>query len=77
MALIEDPENRLWRTGGSIATAHEIYALIHNDVTKPCRDDLLIGSMDTSDLADNVVDMHNRVLRKFGRHYSKALKADE
>ena len=76
MALIADPENRLWRTG-SREHGNEIYALIYNDVTKPTRNDLLIGSMDNSDLADLVVDVHNRVLRKFGRHYVTALRSDD
>lgn len=76
MALITDPENRLWRTGSG-ENGNEIYALIFNDVTKPCRDDLLIGSMDTSALAENVVDVHNRVLRRYGRHYIRALRADD
>lgn len=76
MALVTDPENRLWRTGGSQENGNEIFALQYNDVTKPTRNDPLIGSMDNADLAENVVDMHNRVLRKYGRHYIKALKAD-
>lgn len=75
MALIEDPQNRLWRAG-SREHGNEIYALIHNDVTKPSRNDVLIGSMDTSDLADNIVDMHNRVLTRYGRHYIRALRAE-
>lgn len=75
MALIDDPQNRVWRTGSG-TNANEIYALVYNDVTKPTRNDPLIGSMDTSELADNVVDTHNRVLRKFGRHYVKALLSE-
>jgi len=77
VALIEDPENRLWRTGSRVENGNEIYALIFNDVTKPSRDDAMIGTMETSALAENVVDVHNRILRRFGRHYIRALKADE
>lgn len=73
MALIEDVKNRLWRTG-STTNANEIYALVNNDVTKPTRNDPLIGSMDTAELADHVVDIHNRLLSKFGRHYVRALR---
>jgi DNA-binding protein Fis len=75
VALIEDPQNRVWRTGSGV-NGNEIYALIHNDVTKPTRDDLLIGSMENETIAEHIVDMHNRVLRKFGRHYIRALKAE-
>lgn len=75
MALVTDPENRVWRTGSG-TNGNEIYALLFNDVTKPSRNDPLIGSMDTAALAENIVDMHNRVLRKFGRHYITALRAD-
>lgn len=74
--LIDNPENRLWRTGSSSESGNEIYALLFNDVTKPTRNDVLIGSMDNAELAESIVDMHNRVLRKFGRHYIKALKVE-
>lgn len=73
--MITDPQNRMWRTGSG-TNGNEIYALLYNDVTKASRNDLLIGAMDTPALADNVVDMHNRVLRRFGRHYIMALKTD-
>jgi hypothetical protein len=75
VALVSDPKDRLWRTGSG-TNGNEIYALLFNDVTKASRNDPLIGSMDTAELADNIVDMHNRVLRKYGRHYITALKAD-
>jgi hypothetical protein len=75
VALISDPQNRVWRTGSGV-NGNEIYALVFNDVTKPTRNDPLIGSMDTADLAELVVDVHNRILRKFGRHYVTALKVD-
>ena len=77
MGLVSDPQNRLWRTGSRPETANEIYVLYHNDVTKPSRNDPLIGSMETSDLADIVVQTHNLVVGRFGRHYIRALKAHE
>lgn len=74
MAIIDDPKNRLWRVGSG-DSSNEIYALVYNDVTKPTRDDVLIGTMETSAIAEDVVDIHNLVLRKFGRHYPRVLRA--
>lgn len=76
MALVNDPQNRLWRTGTREGTTNEIYALYHNDVTKPTRSDPMIGTMETSALAEIVVETHNLVVQKFGRHYIRALKTD-
>lgn len=75
MATVGDPEDRLWRVGSG-ESGNEIYALVYNDVTKASRNDQLIGTMETSTLADAVVTMHNQVLRKFGRHHKTALKMD-
>lgn len=77
MAIIDDPKTRLWRTGSRNTNGNEIYALIYNDVTRPSRDDVLIGEMDTSEIAEYIVDVHNRVLRRFGRHYVKGLKVED
>lgn len=75
MAQVSDPESRLWRVGSG-ESGNEIYALVYNDVTRPSRNDLRIGVMETADLADHIVGTHNQVLRKFGRHYKTALKLD-
>lgn len=75
MALVTDPEARMWRTGSG-TKGNEIHALLFNDVTRPSRNDPLIGSMDNSELADSIVEMHNLVLGKFGRHFLKALRAE-
>lgn len=69
--LVDDPENRLWRT--DLRRGRGIYALLSNDVTKPSEYDPLIGVMEASELAENVVDTHNRALTRFGRRYLKAL----
>lgn len=76
MAQVTDPENRLWRVGQG-ESGNEIYALVYNDVTRPTRNDVRLGVMETTDLADMVVNMHNQVLRKFGRHAASALKIDD
>jgi hypothetical protein len=77
VAQIEKPQETVWRTGSGIESGHEIYAMVFNDVTKPTRNDPLIGSMDTAELAEFVVEVHNRMLRKFGRHYKRALVTDD
>lgn len=77
MPLIVDPEKRLWRTGSSTEKGNEIYALIYNDPTKPSRNDVLIGQMDTTELAEIVVNVHNLVVAKFGSHYEKMLQGME
>lgn len=77
VALIEKPQDTVWRTGTGLENGNEIYAMIYNDVTKPTRNDQLIGSMDSSELAEFVVDAHNRLLRKYGRHYKRVLLAED
>lgn len=75
MAPLKDPEQRLWRT--DFKRGRNVYAMLSNDVTKPSPQDPLVGVMETSDLAENVVDTHNRVLMKFGRRYLLALALDD
>lgn len=77
MAIIDDPAARVWRTSNRVNEGHLIYAMIFNDISKPSKDDVLVGSMDSSELAEGVVDMHNRLLKKYGRHYPKALAVDD
>lgn len=74
MALIDDPIARVWRTSNRPNEGNLIFAMIFNDASKPSRDDVLIGNMDTAEIAENVVDMHNRLLKMYGRHYPKALR---
>ena len=74
MAPLNNPEERLWRT--DFRLGRSVYALLSNDVKKPSSQDPLIGVMETSELAELVVDTHNKVLLKFGRHYLKALATD-
>jgi hypothetical protein len=74
MSLISDPGSRLWRTDYKVG--RNIYALLSNDVTKTSQQDPLIGTMESTELAEIVVDTHNKVVLKYGRHYLKALEAD-
>ena len=72
---LKNSVHRLWRTDTS--TGRSIYALLSNDVTKPSQQDPLIGVMETSELAENVVDTHNLAFNKFGRHYLRVLGTDK
>lgn len=74
MALIQNPKDRFWRTDYQLG--RNIYALLSNDEKKPSRDDELIGTMESSELAESVVETHNLVLRRYGRHYSRVLSGD-
>lgn len=75
MAPLNNPQDRLWRT--DLKLGRSVYALLSNDVTKASPQDPLVGVMESSDLAQNVVDTHNKALTKFGRHYLKALSTDD
>jgi len=75
MAPLQDPEQRLWRT--DLRLGRSVYALLSNDATKSSPQDPLVGVMESSDLAQNVVDIHNKALTRFGRHYLKALSTDD
>jgi len=71
MALLSNPGERMWRT--DFRLGRSVYALLSNDVSKPSTQDPLIGTMESSDLAQNVVDTHNNALKKYGRHYLRRL----
>lgn len=75
MAPLNNPGERLWRT--DIRMGRNIYALLSNDIKKPSGQDPMVGVMETSELAEMVVDTHNKVLLKFGRHYLKALATED
>ena len=75
MAPLRNPGDRLWRT--DLKLGRNIYALLSNDVSKMSPQDPLIGVMETSELAEAVVDTHNLALQKFGRHYLKALATED
>lgn len=74
MAPLNNPGERLWRTDYRLG--RNIYALLSNDIDKPSSHDPMIGTMETSELAEIVVDTHNKVVLKFGRHFLKALAID-
>jgi hypothetical protein len=71
MALIPNPGERLWRTDFKLG--RNIYALLSNDETRPSPSDPLIGTMESTELAEMVVETHNLALKKFGRHFRRAM----
>ena len=75
VAPLKNPAERLWRT--DLKLGRNVYALLSNDVKKPSGQDPLIGVMETSEIAEVVVDTHNRALRKFGRHFLRALSTGD
>lgn len=75
MAPLKDPENRLWRT--DLKKGRNIYALLSNDVELPSDADPLIGVMESTALAEDIVDTHNNAIRKYGRHFRRILAADD
>jgi hypothetical protein len=74
-APLTNPGTRLWRTDYRLGRS--VYALLSNDLTKPSPQDPLVGVMESSELAENIVDTHNGALTKYGRHYRKALSTDD
>ena len=75
MTLVQNPEEWFWRT--DLHLGRNIYVPLSNDVTKPSEDDPLIGTMESSELAEMVVDLHNLALERFGRHFRKALASGQ
>lgn len=74
MAPLANPNQRLWRT--DLKLGRNVYALLSNDVSNPSDLDPLVGTMESSELAQDVVDTHNRAFTKYGRHYLKALAVE-
>lgn len=63
------PELLYWRIG----RGRNIYALVSNDVKYPTDNDILVGIMETSAGAENVVNTHNGALQTYGRRYADVL----
>jgi len=75
MVHLNHPEQRFWRTDYKIG--RNMYALISNDLMNPSIQDPLVGVMESTELAELVVETHNKALAKYGRNYLKALTADD
>lgn len=71
MASLNKPEERMWRT--DFKKGRGIYVLLSNDTTRPSEDDALIGTMESSVVAEDVVNTHNGVMTLYGRRYPQVL----
>lgn len=68
---LKSAELRYWRT--DLQLGRNIYALLSNDPNTPSVSDPLIGVMETSALAEDVVNSHNGLLARYGRRYPTSL----
>lgn len=68
---IKGAEMRYWRT--DLQLGRNIYALLSNDPSVPSATDPLIGVMESSALAEDVVNSHNGLLALYGRRYQKSV----
>lgn len=67
MAILTNPQERFWRTDER--RGRGLYALISNDTTKPSEHDPLVATAESYDLAEMLVDVHNSVLKLYGRNF--------
>jgi hypothetical protein len=65
---VRDVDMRLWRT--DLKTGRNIYVLLSNDPDSPSDADPIIGVMESSALAEDVVSSHNGLLHRYGRRYA-------
>jgi hypothetical protein len=72
---VRNVEHRFWRT--DLNKGRNIYALVSNDPNTPSSADPLIGVMESSALTEDVVNVHNDLLEKYGRHYPEYLARDK
>lgn len=69
------PELLYWRTDKG--RGRNVYALVSNDIMRPATNDVLVGIMETSAMAENVVNTHNGALTLYGRRYPAVLAEAE
>ena len=69
---IKNPEHRFWRT--DLRTGRNIYVLLSNDPESPSEQDPMLGVMESTALAEDVVNTHNAALKKYGRRYLATLE---
>lgn len=68
---IKSAEMRYWRT--DLQLGRNVYALLSNNPEVPSVSDPLIGVMESTALAEDVVNSHNGLLARYGRRYQKAV----
>lgn len=75
MTLLKNPEQYYWRTDFDLGRT--VYALISNDPDAPSIHDPMIGVMESTALAEDVVNTHNGALQRYGRKYPQRLKRED
>lgn len=73
-APTRNPEEFFWRT--DLQLGNSIHALLSNDPKKSSPNDPLLGTMETSTIAEDVVNSHNGLLKLYGRHYPDRIAPD-
>lgn len=68
------PEQRIWRTD---ERGRAIYAVISNSPHRPSDDDPLLGIMESSIVAADVISTHNGALARYGRRYNQVMASAE
>jgi hypothetical protein len=71
-SLIDSAPDRVWRT--DLNRGRNIYVVLSNDPAKTSPHDPLIGTMESSALAETVVEVHNSLVSKFGKRYLNILE---
>lgn len=75
MQMIKNVEQRYWRT--DLRLGRNIYALLSNDTELPSDIDPIIGVMETTTLAEDVVNAHNGLLERYGRKYPERIAREK
>lgn len=73
--ILKDPEQRFWRT--DLRLGRNVYALVSNDPKSPSDDDPLIGVMESTVLAEDVVNSHNGLLARYGLKYEERIRMEK
>lgn len=71
---VKDVNVRFWRT--DLRVGRSIYVLLSNDPDVPSESDPLLGVMESSALAEDVVNSHNGLLTRYGRKYPERIAPD-
>jgi hypothetical protein len=68
---VKDVMTRFWRT--DLRLGRSVYVLLSNDVDVPSEMDPLLGVMESSSIAEDVVNSHNGLLYRYGRKYPERI----
>lgn len=71
VGAVKDVMTRQWRT--DLRVGRSIYVLLSNDPDQPSEMDPLLGVMESSAVAEDVVNSHNGLLARYGRKYPERI----